>query len=515
MKKENAARTVGFIFFAIVLSKVFGQVREMAIANFYGMGIEAAAYTAASRLPVSFFDMILGSAVSSAFIPVYNMFVQKEGKERASHFADSFINIVLLATVFFSILGVLFAPGIISVFSPNLNTDVKTLAIELLRIMFPMIIFVGLAFTFVGLLQSMGEFKIPAVMSMVSSGLCILYLFIFNKKFGIYGLSIALLIGWGLQFFILVFPAYKRGFRYHIKAGFYDSGLKQVVFLALPVLATSWVQPLNTQINIMIGSTLDHTGGAIAAINYADRLYVIAASVFAISVTNYIFPKLSQLNANGNEKEWGQVVRTSVKSVILLVVPIAILFMVESRDIVRIIYERGQFGDKAANITSTILSCYSFGMTGYAVQEVFNKAFFSKQNKKTPMLIAVGTILCNITLCIILGRFFHIFGLSIAVSISSLTFAVVSGICISRKMKDNAFAGFGRELAQIAIMAVTTVSAAIGTKVLCYHFIAPTNLLNSFILFMIPACVGVLVYGMMALILRIDEIKYIKKIIKR
>lgn len=513
-KAENAAKTVGFIFFAIVLSKIFGQAREMVIAGLYGTGTAAAAYSAASRLPVSFFDMILGSAVSSAFIPVYNNFARKDGKDRAFKFASSFLNILLVVTIVLSVLGVIFAPQIIAVFSPKLNADVKALAVELLRIMFPMIIFVALAYTLVGLLQSMNEFKIPAVMSLVSSVTCILYLMTLNKRFGIYGLSVALLLGWVLQFLIQVYPAHKRGFRYRISSGFADSGLKEVLLLALPVLATSWVQPINTTINIMLGSSLDATGGTIAAINYADRLYVIGASVVAISITNYIFPKLSQLHADSNEKEWGKVLFTSLKTVILCVTLIAVLFMVESRELVRVIYERGQFGDQSAKITATILGCYSFGMVGYAVQEVFNKSFFSKQNKKTPMLIAVGTILCNITLCIILSKIAGVFGLSIAVSISSIIFSVVSGFMIAKHAQKGTFAGLGSQLIKVLVMAVITAAACFGTKQLCYHFFAPTSLVNSLILLAVPGIIGVLVYVIMAFVMRIEEITYLKNWIK-
>ena len=509
-KTENAAKTVGFIFVAIVLSKIFGQAREMVIAGLYGTGTAAAAYSAASRLPVSFFDMILGSAVSSAFIPVYNGFAQKDGKERAFRFASSFLNILMVVTVILSVLGVVFAPQIISVFSPNLNADVKSLAIELLRIMFPMIIFVALAYTLVGLLQSMDEFKVPAVMSLVSSVTCIWYLVTLNKKFGIYGLSVALLIGWALQFLIQVYPAHKRGFRYRPTAGFFDSGLKEVLLLALPVLATSWVQPINTTINIMLGSSLDATGGTIAAINYADRLYVIGASVVAISITNYIFPKLSQLHADRKEEEWGSMLFTSLKTVILCVTLIAVLFMVESRELVRVIYERGEFGEQSAKITSTILACYSFGMVGYAVQEVFNKSFFSRQNKKTPMLIAVGTILCNITLCIILSKVAGVFGLSIAVSISSIIFSVVSGFVIAKHTKRGTFAGLFRELIKVFVMAVVTAAACYFAKRVCYHFLAASSLLNSLILLAMPGIVGVVVYIIMAFVMRVDEVTYIK-----
>ena len=81
MTKKRAAGTVGFIFIAIMLSKVLGQVREMVIASLYGTNMAANAYVVASQLPVNFFDMILGSAISSAFIPVYNMFIENKSKK--------------------------------------------------------------------------------------------------------------------------------------------------------------------------------------------------------------------------------------------------------------------------------------------------------------------------------------------------------------------------------------------------------------------------------------------------
>ena len=202
-KKNNAAATVGFIFITMLLAKLLGQVREIVIASAYGTAWQADAYVAASQIPTNFFDMILGSAVSSAFIPVFNKYLQQEGEVRAKHFAGVFFNVILLITVILSFFGVIFAPAIISVFTPGLTGETAILAVKLLRIMFPMIIFIGLAFTFVGVLQSMGEYNLPAVMSMVSSGFCIIYLFTLNFKFGITGLAVSLLLGWGLQFLIL------------------------------------------------------------------------------------------------------------------------------------------------------------------------------------------------------------------------------------------------------------------------------------------------------------------------
>ena len=224
MNKKNAAGTVSFIFIAIMLSKVLGMLREIVIAATYGTGAEANAYVLASQIPVNFFDMILGSAISSAFIPVYNKFIEKENEKRANLFATRFLNFVILVTAGLSVIGVCFAPQIIALFSSDeMGAYTLNMASELLRIMFPMVIFTGMAFTLVGLLQSLGEFKIPAIMSLVSNAVCIIYLLTLNKIWGVYGLAAALFAGWILQFLMLVLPAYRKGYRYDIRAGLRDS----------------------------------------------------------------------------------------------------------------------------------------------------------------------------------------------------------------------------------------------------------------------------------------------------
>ena len=170
MKKSfGFAKTAALMGVIILAAKLMGLVRDIMVAGAFGTTTVAVAYETASRLPVTIFDFVLGGVVTSAFIPVYNSISVKEGKDKASAFAQSYTNLILLLTGIIAVLGVIFAPVLVSFIAPDLAADAAELSVRLTRIMFPMVIFVGLAFTFVGFLQSEGEYNIPAVISLVSN----------------------------------------------------------------------------------------------------------------------------------------------------------------------------------------------------------------------------------------------------------------------------------------------------------------------------------------------------------
>ncbi len=506
MSKKNAAGTVSFIFVAIMLSKVLGQLREMVIAAVYGTSAEAGAYVIASQIPVNFFDMILGSAVSSAFIPIYNRFVEHENAKRANLFASRFLNLVILITLLLSAIGMCFAPFIISLFAPEMAPSVQMIAAKLLRIMFPMVIFTGMAFTLVGLLQSLGEFKIPAIMSLISNAVCIIYLLTLNNVGGIYGLGTALLVGWVLQFSILVYPAYKRGFRYSLKAGVRDSGLTDVAKLALPVLFASWVQPINTTVNMAIASGMNG-GSGVPALNYANRLYIIAASVFAVSLTNYIFPKLSKAWVNEDGGKWSKTLIQSIRLVLIIVLPIALVFLLQGEDIIRIIYKRGEFTEADVALTSSAMFFYSLGMMWYSLQEIFNKAFYSSLDSKTPMVIAMGGIVTNIVFCFILSKYMGIAGLAFSASVSALLWSVVSFVKIKPKLGGIKLSAF--QLPKIAVMGLAMGLVIYFVRKAAISAIGTEGFIYSVITFVLPAAAGCLVYLVLAVLLKLDEMKVI------
>ena len=178
--KKNIIKTFSSVFIITVIAKVLGLLRDIVFANFYGTGIEATAYFTAIKIPTQIIDLVLSSAIVSTFVPVFNEVMQKDGKDKANLFAGNFINVVTLIASGISIIGILCAPQIVGLLAGGFDSQTYMLTVELIRITCPMIIFTAMAFSMVGLLQSYGEFNVPAMISGISNLVVIVFLLIFS-----------------------------------------------------------------------------------------------------------------------------------------------------------------------------------------------------------------------------------------------------------------------------------------------------------------------------------------------
>lgn len=500
---NKAIKTVGFMFIMILLSKVLGQVREMFIASTFGAGGIADAYYAASTLPLNLFDIVFASAISSAFIPVYNTYIEKEGIEEGDRFASGFINTIFLGSVIISAILMIFSDLFINIMAPGLHGDVHNLAVKLTIIMTPIIVFASLTFCFSGLLQSKGEFNVPAVISIISNSAVIIYLIFFNKYFGIYGLAFALLIGWGLQFLVQIPSAHKNGFRY--KRVFYHKGLKDVVKLALPVLVGTWIQPISNMINNAYASSLDK---GISSLNYASKLYLIVSAVFTVSVTNYVFPLLSKQSALEDKDGYKKTLCASFKIIVAVLVSICALMLALHTPIIEIVYKRGEFGDEAVRLTAGAFYWYSFGIIFYGVLDLLNKAFYAQKNSIIPAITAVCAIALNFVLSYFLKSLMGIYGLALSAALVYAFMAITLFIALNKKvrffsLKDGVFfikAIIYGIVSLIVTKGVFTLLSPIDTSVLLK--IARTGI----------SCVaGVGVYGIFIILFERKLIKELKK----
>ena len=185
MKEKTSGQkmllTAGFMAMATLLSKVLGLVRDSLLTAYFGSGLESDAFLTASTIPTTLFDVIIGGVISAAFIPVFNDIMSKKGKDEAMKFVNKFVTLIVCITLFIVVGGIIFRDVLVNIQAPNYTADKHNLAAQLTAIMFPMVIFTGLAFSFVGLLQSFGEYNIPSIISLVSNLAIILYYVIFGK----------------------------------------------------------------------------------------------------------------------------------------------------------------------------------------------------------------------------------------------------------------------------------------------------------------------------------------------
>lgn len=432
---KKAVWAIALMAVIILVAKFMGLLREMLVAQIYGQGYESDVINTATQIPLLFFDMVLGVAILSTFVPIYNKYLEKSGKKAADYFANNFITIVGSIAALVAVLGVIFAEPLVKLMVPG-YADVAgkvEMTAKVLRILFPSIAFTAIAYVAVGILQSNGEFTVPSLISVVSNGIMIAYLIVFGNKMGLIGVGISMLVAWAAQLLFQIPWLVKYGYRYRPVMNFSDGSMKEVALVALPVLISSWVQPICNVINMSFGSSMGD--GAVSALNWANKIYIIMVGVFAYAITNFILPRLSRLNADDNHEAFAETTRTSVGWIVFIITLVSALFLALSNPIIKVVFERGQFTAESSSITASALFFYSFGMVGYSICEVLNKSFYAIQDGKTPMYTSIFGVVVNIGSAALLVLVFKIGiqGLALASAISSTAIAAALMIMINRR----------------------------------------------------------------------------------
>ncbi len=507
--ESKAARTIGFMAIITLCAKLMGLLRENLIVAVYGRSYASDILNTATQIPLLFFDMTLGVAILSTFVPIFNGFLEREGKDRAMAFANNFTTVVVTFATISSLVGMIFAEQLVELMVPGYDAQKVAETAKLLRILFPSIIFTAIAYISVGLLQSFGEFNIPAIISVVSNLIMILYLIFAGNKYGLTGVIVSMLIAWLSQVLIQIPHLMKKGYRFRPVLNLRDSGLSDAVKLAIPVLISSWVQPLCTVINMSFSSSMGD--GAVTALNLANKIYIIMVGVFAYAITNFIFPKLSRLSAGDDNFAFAETTRTSLGWSVFIIAYISAMFIALSEPVIKIVFQHGAFNADDTKVTASALFWYSFGMVGYAICETLNKSFYAIRDGKTPMFTSLFGIVVNFCAAFIFVAVLkmEIGGLALASAASSLSMAPLLLYMMNRRKKGTITLPFVLNLSKMLL------SALLGgiTAALVYSSLSflEGGTITALLIAGASAVAGLLVYVAAAYIMRIDEIKQIRR----
>ena len=509
-KSDNQVRTISTVMMITLLGKVLGLVRDRLLAINYGMGMEANAFLTASRIPRVFFDMLFASAIAASFIPIFSESLEKKGKEHSMRFAGNFITVIGALTLFLTIAGILFSEPLVDLFANGYDEQTAELSVNLTRLMFPTIFFTGIAYSFVGILQTFDEFNIPAFISVLSNAVIIAYYPTLNSRFGIYGLAVAFLIGWSVQAFVQIPSLKKKGFHYYPALGVRNEEMKKVFALMLPVMISTWVQPVMLTINSRFASYL-YNGSGVSAIEYSTNLYLMIIGVFILSVTNVIFPKLSRLEVADKKEEFTETIRSTMRVSLFFVIPLMAGVMALSYEIIDLIYGGGEFDAEDTAITSRALMFTSLGMIGYAVQNIISRAYFAKQDGKTPLAAGAVAIAADLLLCFLLVDRFSVSGLAVASAAAGTINALVLMIPLEKKGE-----GFLSGKFVFDMIKVTLASVLMGAAV---RFTASSlkglldGIAGELLVLLVPTLFGVLLFFIITYLLKLEESRMIGSMI--
>ena len=489
-------KTVTVMMAVTVAAKLLGVIRARIQASHYGIGMEANAFSQAYNIPLPFFDMLLSAAILGCFIPVYNSFTQNDdGRREADNFASLFLNIIMLATGLFAILGIVFAEPIINIMGAELDQSTRMLAVKLLRIMFPVIIFTGTTYILVGVLQSKGKYIIPAFISAISNAVIIVYLLFFDYEIGdngIYGLAAAYLISWIAQLLILIIPLIRSGFNYQLVFDFKNPALISTLKSVPPIMIGSWL----SSFTLLSGLHFSAYVGNITVFDNSFTVYTLITGILVHSLCNYIFPILSKLSVHGDETEFIKIVNTGLTAAFAIMVPFTCMVFLLNGEGIAVLYMDNAYTPDAAYLTASTLRLMAVAMPAFAVVEILNRVFYSKKMQKIPMIATLCGIGVNIITAVILIQVdgVGVGAVSVAVATSQIAAAAVLLIFLFKKIKGV----INKKLIVNAVKILISGAVSFAAMRIVYYFIdnnpyASGDLKNIIVIFIIFA-VGAAVY---------------------
>ena len=503
-----AKATIGLMI-ATMLSKVLGLGRELVLGSMYGASNYSDIYITTMNITTILFSG-LGTTLITTFIPLYFENQGLGGENKANKFSNNIFNTVLLLSVFLSLLCCIFAEPLVRIFAMGFQGNNLDIAVKFTRIMIFGGMFIGINNIVTAILQTKGNFIIPGISS-IPFNIIIMISIILSVKINIYILPIGTLIAMSSQV-VFQYPfAHKKGYKYKPYINLKDEYIKRMILLIAPIFIGVAVDQINLMVDRTLASTL--VEGSISALNYANRLNGFVIGLFILSIGSVIYPVLSKSSLNNDKSKFIDTIVKSTNSVILLTVPISVGAIVLSTPIVKLIFQRGAFDEKATVMTATALIFYSLGTIGMGVREIFNKVFYSLQDTKTPMINGVFAMIVNIGLNLVLVKFMGHGGLALATSISAISCTFLLMVSLYKKSgyfgHDKILKTFIKALiAAIFMGIVTTFAYGSLSKLLGAGFI------GEFVSLFGSIGIGAITYGILIIVLKVEEVRMITNIVR-
>ncbi|MDD5491863.1 MAG: murein biosynthesis integral membrane protein MurJ [bacterium] len=489
-------KSIGSVSGATLLSRILGYLRDMVVASRFGNGWAADTFYLAFRIPNLLRDLLGEGSLSSGFIPVFSECLVKKGKNEAASLYSACLGIMLVILSGVTLLGMVFAPAIVKLIAWGWwdKPEQLALAVTLTRIMFPFIAFISLSALAMGVLNSLQVFFIPAVAPMMLSifEIAAVVWLVPLMKVPVEGLAWGVLLGGLFQLLWQIPSLAKNGFFNKLILQVTPE-IKKIGILVIPVAVGSGVRQLNVLVDQVCASFLQD--GSIMALYYANRLYQLPLALFGISVATVALPAMSQAAAKQDLPQLKQTFSLSLRMIMFTLVPSTIGLIILGQPIIKLLFEHGSFNTQGTALTAFALAFYSLGLVFFAGAKIGASAFYALQDTKTPVKIAIAAMVLNAILNIILMQFLNVGGLALATSISA-AFNMAALIYILRKR----IGALGVRQIWASMQKVLLAGAAMG--VVCY-------LAQKWII--IALVIGFVVYIGMAYVLKIEELRYVKK----
>ena len=455
------------------ISRVFGMVRDMAFAHFFGAGWLMTAWTMGFKVPNLARRLFGEGAASASLIPVYSEELHHD-PEQARLLANTVVTVVIVVLAAIVLVSEGLVWGYYSLFETRTG---PRLGLLLCSIMLPYMIFICTVAILAGILNVHKHFATPAAAPIVLN-LCIIGGILFTgwvlkmePQRQVLFVAIAVLIS-GLAQIALQIPSLRAsGVSIRPAWNVRSEAFKKVVLLMGPMILGLTVTQLNTLADDIVAlSFMNERGdplgyGAPSYLYYAQRLYQFPLGVLGISLATAIFPVMSADAARKDFEAFTQTIVRGVRAAVFVAIPATAGIFLVAVPLVSAVFEHGEFKDSDTPVVAWTLSFYAVGLCGYFLQQITTRAFYSLQDSKTPALSAVCAVVANIILNLTLIWFLGTGGLAAATAACSYLQVIILVTILRRRLGRSILHGLSltlkKTLAATALMCIAGATAMI------------------------------------------------------
>jgi putative peptidoglycan lipid II flippase len=496
---------------ATMASRVLGLVRDQVLASMFGAGNAMDAYNVAFRIPNLVRDLFAEGAMSAAFVPTFTRHLTTAGKASAWTLGNHVINALVVLTGGVVVLGMVFAAPLVTLFAGDYAAVPGKLELTILltRIMLPFLTCVALAAAFMGMLNSLHQFFVPALspaMFNIATIVCVVALVPVMDAVGlpaVAAIAIGTLVG-GVTQAAVQWPLLKReGFSYRFALDWRDPGLRRVLLLMGP----GTIGLAATQINVFVNTVLA-TGegtGAVSWLNLAFRLMYLPIGLFGVSIATATLPAVARHAAAENMTAVRTTIADGLTLMLMLNVPATVGLIVLATPIVRVIFEHGAFTSSDTAATAAALGYYALGLVGYSVVRILSPSFYALGQSRTPVAVSIATVLANAVLNVALVRAYGYTGLALGTSLAALFNATVLLTLLRRHLHGLDGQRVMGSLVRIAAASLAMGLAAFGVERLLAGAMPGTGVAVQAARLGVTIAVALLVLATSAYLLRIRE----------
>ena len=421
--KERLLKSTLVVGLMTTLSRILGLIRDIIIGAMFGPGAGVDAFIVAFRIPNFLRRVFAEGGFSQAFVPVLSEYRERRSQAEVNALVDHTAAVLGTCLCVTTFVGVLAAPLLIMIFAPGFSGDMEkqALATQMLRITFPYILFISLIAMAGGILNTYRRFAVPAFtpvllnLSLIGCALWLTPYFppeqrVIALAWGVFIAGVAQLLfqfPFLLKLRLLPLPRFNRD----------REGVGRIITLMIPTLFAASVTQVNLLVDTMIASFLET--GSISWLYFSDRLVEFPLGVFGIALATVILPNLAAEHTGRDKTAFNKTLDWALRWVFLVAIPASAGLMLLGEPLLTALFQYNEFSQHDVRMAGRSLVMYAIGLPAFILIKVLSSGFFSKQDTKTPVKVAVVAMLANIILNLLLVFPLAHAGLALATSLSA------------------------------------------------------------------------------------------------